>query len=114
MYFPRPGPSVYATHVSFFSEQHLLIKQIGGWTGTAGAGGGSWVGGGRVDGQRKSLDSEKHREPEGNHGRKVMETAAAPYSPTPLPAASPPISSLGIEAVSRQPRGWLTGAVDLQ
>ena len=30
--------------VSFFSEQHPLIKQIGGSTGRAGVSGGSWVG----------------------------------------------------------------------
>lgn len=45
--------------------------------------------GGRVDERRKPLDSEKHREPEGDHGRKVMEAAAARSSPTPLPKASP-------------------------
>ncbi|XP_077611844.1 uncharacterized protein LOC144224646 [Crocuta crocuta] len=36
---------IYATPISFFSEQHLLTKQIGDWTGRAGAGGGSWAGG---------------------------------------------------------------------
>lgn len=45
--------------------------------------------GGRVDERRKPLDSEKHREPEGDHGRKVMEAAAARSSPMPLPTASP-------------------------
>ncbi|XP_034527322.1 uncharacterized protein LOC117804398 isoform X2 [Ailuropoda melanoleuca] len=62
---------ICATPVSFFSEQHLLTKQIGDWTVRAGAGGGSWAGG-RVDERRKPSDSEKHREPEGDHGRKVL------------------------------------------
>ena len=45
--------------------------------------------GGRVDDRRKPSDSEKHREPEGDHGRKVMEAAAARSRPTPLPKVSP-------------------------
>lgn len=52
--------------------------------------------GGRGDERRKPLNSEKHREPEGDHGRKVMEAAAAQSSPMPLPQR-PPISSLGTE-----------------
>lgn len=62
--------------------------------------------GGRVDERRKPLDSEKHREPEGDHGRKVMETAAARSTPRPS-QQHPPISSLGIEEADLARTSWL-------
>lgn len=68
--------------------------------------------GGRVDERRKLLDSEKHREPEGDHGRKVMETATARSNPTPLPAESPNFLTWYRGGGSRE--NFVAGLLELQ
>lgn len=72
----------------FFQNSTVLLNRSEVRLGGRGPEAGHGLGG-RVDERRKPLDSEKHREPEGDHGSKVMETAAARSNPTPLPAESP-------------------------
>ncbi|XP_042557527.1 uncharacterized protein LOC122127081 [Dipodomys spectabilis] len=92
---PSPGIRVPFS----FSEQHLLTKHFRGWTGRAGDGGGLWMRRGRGSRRRKPLGPEKHREPEGDRGKKVMEErqlrGREPHAP---PNSVPPSSSLGVEA----------------
>lgn len=84
---PKSRPAgVRATTFCCFSEQGLLTTQIGGWTGRAGAGGGSWAGGkGRRTAETLRLReaSRTGRRPwqEGNgNGSCAVEPHAPPHS----------------------------------
>lgn len=105
---------ICATPFSSFSEQHLLTKQIGDWTGRAGAGGGSWAGGkgGRAaETLRLREASRTGRRPwqEGNgSGSCAVETHAPPSSVPQFPHL------VLRRRISRELRGWLTGAIALQ
>lgn len=102
------------TPFSFFSEQHLLTKQIGGWTERAGAGGGSWAGGKG----RRAAETLRLREAS-RTGRRPWEEgngsgscAVEPHAP---PESVPQFPHLVLRRrISRESRGWPAGAVALQ
>lgn len=105
---------VCATPFFFFSDQHLLTKQIGGWTGRAGAGGGSWAGGKG----RRAAETLRLREAS-RTGRRPWEegngNGSCAVEPRAPPNSIPQFPHLVLRRrVSREPRGWLTGAVGLQ
>lgn len=104
---------IYTTPFSF-SEQHLLTKQIGGWTGRAGAGGGSWAGGkgGRTAETLRLREASRTGRRPWEEGNGSGSCAIEPHAP---PSSIPQFPHLVLRRrISREPRGWLTGAIPLQ
>lgn len=70
---------------------------------------------GRVDEWRKPLDSEKHREPEGDYGQEGNGSGNCAVEPHAPPNSIPKFPHLVLRRrISREPRSRLTGAVALQ